>query len=148
MQICAQRIDFFFLNKHLFIYWLWTRKPELCRVLYALPSVKTRTLGKEPLCRVPHLARHLCWVPDARHNLALSKDALCRVPDTRQTIALGKRRRWYTPSTFAERQGKALDKAFFIFYFFSSKLFLRTFHFVSKRMLKFGIILNIFPVYL
>ena len=45
----------------------------LCRVLGALPSVETRALGKEVVCRVPHSAKP-----------ALGKGHLCRVPNTRQ----------------------------------------------------------------
>ena len=49
----------------------------LCRVLGALPSVKTRALGKETVCLMPHSAKP-----------ALSKGRLCRVPNTRQMSSL------------------------------------------------------------
>jgi len=110
-------------------------KPELCRVLYVLPSAKIRalgkevfaesrsrqsmTLGKEPLCRVP----------DTRRSLTLGKEALCRVPGTRQrltvvhTVSLCRvsledtRQRGSLPSVkFGTRER-------FFFYFFASKLF-------------------------
>ena len=46
-------------------------------MLGALPSVETRALGKEAVCRVPHSAKP-----------ALGKGRLCRVPNTRQTSSL------------------------------------------------------------
>ena len=49
----------------------------LCRVLGALPSVETRALGKEAVCRVPHSAKP-----------ALGKGRLCRASNTRQTSYL------------------------------------------------------------
>jgi len=48
------------------------RKAELYRVLNALPSAKSRALGKEALCRVPHSAKHDTRqrgsLPSAKHS--------------------------------------------------------------------------------
>ena len=76
----------------------------LYRVLGALPSVETRALGKEAVCRVPHSAKpalgkgRLCLVPNTRQRGTLGKRSLCRVSGTRQRITIGKknlrRRRW------------------------------------------------------
>ena len=68
----------------------------LCRVLDALPSVETRALGKEAVCRVPHSTKpalgkgRLCRVPNTRQRGTLGKRPLYRVSGTRQRITLGK----------------------------------------------------------
>ena len=91
----------------------------LCRVLGALPSVETRALGKEAVCRVPHSAKpalgkgHLCRVSNTRQRGTLGKRPLCRVSGTRQRITLGKIPQATPvapPSSFAECWPLALGK--------------------------------------
>ena len=69
------------------------RKPALCRVPEALPSVFYRALGKDGLCRVPnktHSAKktldkmHLCRVP--KKTLGKAVFAECPIKYTRQSF--------------------------------------------------------------
>ena len=91
----------------------------LCRVLSALPSVETRALSKEAVCRVLHSAKpalgkgRLCRVPNTRQRGTLGKRPLCRVSGTRQRITLGKIPQLTSvapPSSFAECWPLALGK--------------------------------------
>ena len=106
------------------------RKPELCRVSYALPSAKTRALDKEPLCREPHSAKRLftecltlsflLFLPSAHPEgtrqsffLFLKKLFLCRVPSEK---TLGKATVSYkiavTTTFFCRGFPKTLGKVF------------------------------------
>jgi len=56
------------------------RKPDVCRVLKALPSARYRALGKVTICRVP-TKRHLA---KSRHSANIGF-AECLITNTRQT---------------------------------------------------------------
>ena len=73
------------------------RKAELCRVLNTVPSVKSRALGKEPLCRVPHSAKHgsrqRTSLPSAKHSAKHDPRQSWSLPSVQLSAKHGTRQR-------------------------------------------------------
>ena len=131
-------------------------------------SLPSAALGKELLCRVPHSAKHgsrqrARSLPSAkhsaqhgtRHRWSLPSVGLSAKHDTRQrltvvhTVSLCRAPEvgHSTQMVFAECQDFGTRQSFF-FWFFVSKFFLLTLHFILKPKLKFGTILDIFHIYI
>ena len=129
------------------------RKAELCRVLNALPSAalgKARLSAKSSLPSAKHSAQH-----GTRHRWSLPSVGHSAKHDTRQRLTVV-----HTVSLFrAPEVGHSAQMVFaecqdfgtrqrFFFWFFVSKFFLLTLHFILKPKLKFGTILDIFHIYI